>query len=247
MNSVFQVCKYGECGFKITGLELTNNEYLADETKTSLKTYPFSQSVTLNALTTIKFDGTETIDKYGIVLHEAQIDEATYETSSDGLYKITHIILPTQVWLTLAESLNALGIYTNIYYYNTTTSKFMKYSDSSTQEVSINEILEINATDTTTIVRTDKNTFCLCRLQQCYYDKIANLLNILPTCKNNNNQDIYIRDLIWMGINAIKYCIDLGQYYKAQEILEEISGCRGLCSITSTSTNSNYIGCGCNK
>ena len=51
MNSVFQVCKYGECGFKITGLELTNNEYLADETKTSLKTYPFSQSVTLNALT----------------------------------------------------------------------------------------------------------------------------------------------------------------------------------------------------
>ena len=105
MNSVFQVCKQGLCGFKITGLETANDEYLDDPTKTSLKTYPFIQSVTLNAITQLQFDGTTILDKYGVTLHNTPLDEATLDTSYDGLYMVTHIILPTQVWLNLAISL----------------------------------------------------------------------------------------------------------------------------------------------
>ena len=249
MNSVFQVCKQGLCGFKITGLETANDEYLDDPTKTSLKTYPFIQSVTLNAITQLQFDGTTILDKYGVTLHNTPLDETTLDTSYDGLYMVTHIILPTQVWLNLAISLNSLSVYTNIYYYDTTTSKFMKYLNQQASEVTIDEILGINVTDATTIVRSDKNTFCMCRLMACFYGKCKYLLVNLPAkCKRKEDeQSIYIRDLIWMGINAIKYSIDIGQYYQAQNILEQITGCNGLCNSASDSIKYTNYDCGCSK
>ena len=248
MNSLFTICKSGSCGVTITGIERESSQYLTDSTITSLKTYTFAQSVTVNAITHITFDGTETLDKYGVVLHSTNdiVDESTFETSMDGLYRVTHIILPNETWLALAISLNSLGIYTNIYYYNTTTSKFMKYSNNTSTEATIEEILGINATDATTIVKAEKNTFTMCRLKSCFYKYCRGLLDVLPIkCKSKDYENsIYTRDLIWMAINCIQYLLDQSQYYAAEELLEKVTGCNGLCKDSSPlPKTSNDCGC----
>ena len=69
MDSVFKICKKGACGITITGLERDNDEYLneADEITVSTRNYAYSQTVTLNAITSIKSSGDEVTQKYDVV------------------------------------------------------------------------------------------------------------------------------------------------------------------------------------
>lgn len=71
MDSVFKICKKGACGITITGLERDNDEYLneTDEITVSTRNYAYSQTVTLNAITSIKSSGDEVTQKYDIVEH----------------------------------------------------------------------------------------------------------------------------------------------------------------------------------
>jgi hypothetical protein len=251
MDSVFKVCKQGTCGISITGLENDNNEYLTDETTVSIRNYTFLQSATINAITSIKSDLTETLDTYGVVTHETGVvDESDFDMSTDGLYKVTHIILPTDTWLTLAISKNGISTYTLIYYYDTTAKVIKKYTSGVSTEVTIDELLEVNASDTTTIIRADKNTFCLCRLNQCFYKLCKALFSSLPSkCYNKldeNKSMIYNRDIIWMAINIIKYLIEQSQYYEAQRILEEVTQCGSICNNIIVDKNSGG-GCGCSN
>ncbi len=251
MDSVFKLCKQGTCGIAITGLERDNSEYLTDSTTVSIRNYTFLQSVTINAITSIKSDSTETLDTYGVVTHETDVvDESDFNFSTDGLYKVTHIILPTDAWLTSAIEKNGISTYTLIYYYDTTTKSIYKYLNSVKTVSSIEELLEVNASDTTTIIRADKNTFCLCRLNECFYKLCKALFSSLPAkCYNKideNKNMIYNRDLIWMAINIIKYLIEQSQYYEAQRILEEVTQCGSICSNIVVDKNSGG-GCGCSN
>lgn len=59
---------------------------------------------------------------------------------------------------------------------------------------------------------------------------------------------IYNRDIIWMAINVIKYLIELGQYYEAQRVLEDITQCGGICKDVMVDKNTiGGGGCGCNN
>lgn len=263
MDSIFNICKSGACGITITGLEKDNDEYLSEDTDIVISTrnYAYSHSVTIDAITSITSDGIETLKANEIVLHNTEgIDEATIEMPIDGLYEVTHIILPTEVWLqyVLDRDVTALTAYNLIYYYNTVSEVFMKYIDGISTEVTLTEILAVNAVPpvdvtekTSTIIRSDKNTFCTCYLNECFYTVCKNLLTILPnTCTNKLNDlklPIYNRDILWMALNVIKYLIELQQYFEAQRILENISQCSGLCSTTTLSTNGGGISCGCSS
>lgn len=177
----------------------------------------------------------------------------------DGLYEVTHIILPTDVWLkyVLERDKSALTAYNLIYYYDTQSQSFMKYVDEESVAVSVEEILEVNATPltdvkekTTTIIRGDKNTFCMCHLNECFYRLCKNLLGDLPGRCQNKLDDvkmlIYNRDIIWMGINVIKYLIELAQYYEAQRVLEDITQCGGICKDVDRVVEGGGS-CGCNN
>lgn len=263
MDSIFKITKSGVYGILVEGLEKDNGEYLDETTDVivSTRNYAFSHSVTINALTSIKADGTETFVSSDIVEHVVDcIDNSEFVFTIDGLYKVSHIILPTQVWLAYVKSKDATALqaYNLIYYYNTTDGKYYKYiDDTHISEVTLTEILAINAvapvliTDkTSTIIRTDKNTFSTCFLTDCFNNVCKNLLTTLPTTCKNKVDDlqslIFTRDLLWMSINVIKYCLDLQQLYEAQRYLEGVTYCN-TCPDYLSKTNSNSTGCGCNN
>lgn len=98
--------------------------------------------------------------------------------------------------------------------------------------VEIDELSERNA-EGTTIFEEVKNTFSICHLKECFNRICKDLLNKLcGTCNGATEYatDIYNRDIIWMALNVIKYCLELGQYYEAQRILEQVSSCGEICS-----------------
>lgn len=258
MDSIFKICKSGTCGLTISGLEKDNDEYLSEEDIIiSTRNYTYSQSMTLNILTSINYNGEETIQTYDIVEHNIDcIDESEVTMPIDGLYQITHIILPTNEWLqyVIENDKSALQAYNLIYYYDKTTKQFMKYINEQSVTTSIEEILEVNAIPpgdvyekTNTVIRGDKNTFCICHLNDCFYRLCDNLLNILPARCQNKIYDIqlqiYNRDIIWMAINVIKYLIEMSQYYEAQRILENITQCNNICKDTNVTLGGNNCGC----
>lgn len=251
MNSVYKVCKSGSCGVSIVGVERANGEYLEDTTTVSIRNYTFLQSITLNALTSVKADGTENLEIYGFVNHITDtVDESDFEMPIDGLYTISHIILPTNEWLTDAISKDCLTGYSIIYYYDTASKSLKKYVDNTKIDATIEELLAINSLSTSTIIRADKSTFCLCRLNNCFYNMSKNLLSQYQnTCYNKLDSlkyAIYLRDIVWMAINTIKYLIEGTQYYEAQSILEDITKCNGMCSNIITNVSSGGD-CGCNS
>lgn len=250
MDSIFKICKDGQFGLIITGLEKDNDEYLSDEELiVSTRNYSYLQTITLNVITSIQSSGDELMQSYDIVKHTIDcIDESNIKLQKDGLYQVTHIILPTNDWLqyVLERDKESLSAYNYIYYYDNDSDTFMKYTKDNSIKVDITEILEINSSSSnvTTIIRGDKNTFCMGYINQCFYQICKQILTTIPKCTNKLDiLQIHNRDILWMTINVIKYLIDLGQYYEAQRILENVMSCNNLCKVSSN--NSNSSGCGC--
>lgn len=260
MDSIFKICKKGACGITVSGLEKDNDEYLNEDGNIAVSTrnYAYSHSITINTLTSIQSNGDRTIQEVDVVKHDIDcIDESDMEMPIDGLYEISHIILPTNVWLdyVLARDPSALTAYNLIYFYHIGEANYYKYINASTIEaVTINEILAINAvppvnvTDkTSTIIRSDKNTFGMCYITDCFVKMCKALLEGLSKRCVDKTQEIsiYNRDLLWMAINVIKYQLELKQFYEAQRILEDITFCGGLCKNTKKGAKTN--GCGCSN
>jgi len=94
MDSVFKLTKSGTCGIIVDGLEHDNSEYL-ETNIVCTRNYTFAQSATLNAVTSIKYDGT-TKTEFAQVVEHLEIDSASFVLPQDGLYEIAHIIIPTE-------------------------------------------------------------------------------------------------------------------------------------------------------
>lgn len=255
MNSLFRISKIGTTGIQIDGLESDNSEYITPEgVWVSTRNYTYLHSATINTLISITADGVETFQQSKIIDHTSNpLDTTTFILSKDGLYGISHIILPNQTWLSyiLETEPTALANYSNIYYINTVTNKIYKYVNGTNTEISVEELLLVDYADPTvntlgtTVIRSDKNTFIMYYLNTCFNNACKNLLIQIPkTCINDDiKQQIFYRDTLWMAINVIKYCLDISQLYEAQRYLESITWCNSLNCSTTTNTFSN---CGCN-
>jgi len=108
----------------------------------------------------------------------------------------------------------ALDNYTNGVYFIGTEDKFYKYRHGTITEVPLEEILEINQ-EGTTLIKTSLHTFELCHLEECFFKLCMYLLENMPCtdpCFNDKakgfTSEILNRDIIWMALNAIKYCIE---------------------------------------
>lgn len=100
-----------------------------------------------------------------------------------------------------------LTAYNLIYYYNVSLNKFYKYAAGVHTEVLLSEIIAANYTwsgnvaeQTSTIIRSDKNTFIMYYLNECFAKITKELLLSLPnlscTDKSTYNQRIFNRDLL---------------------------------------------------
>ena len=262
MDSIFKICKNGACGITVTGLEKDNDEYLnEDNIIVSTRNYAYSQTVTLNALISIQASGDEIVKVTDVVEHVVDcIDESEIEMPIDGLYQVSHLIVPTNEWLSyvLDREPTALSVYDRVYIYDTTNEAFAKYVNSELVYVTTDEVLAINANPpvdvtekTSTIIRSDKNTFCMCYINECFYRLCKDLFNnMLGKCSNRLDDvktKIYNRDFIWMSINVIKYLIELKQFYEAQRVLEDVIQCGGICDrVLRDKPTIGGGGCGCN-
>lgn len=74
--------------------------------------------------------------------------------------------------------------------------------------------------------------FNLCNLKKCYFDFCQEFLDKYgyEHCSNINRNDLQKRDLIQIGINTIEYLVDQERYTEAQDVLDRIQGCNGLCN-----------------
>lgn len=251
MISIFNVCKLGTCGLQIQGLERESDQYL-DQEQVSFRNYTFEQTVTLNLITAIDSKENETFESYTVVPHiDIDIDEIT--VGKDGLKRVDHIIIPTKDWIDfiIERSPAALDQYSIIYFFD--NDSFYKYINGDIVNVPIEEILEVN-TETTTLIKSSSYVFPICHLEQCLFRLCLYLLENMP-CKDpcftdkikGFAQDILNRDIVWMAINAIQYAIEQQQLFRAQNILEQIQTCWGICKDLDNNKPINYSGCGCHS
>lgn len=247
MELYFKTCKYDTCGISITGLEKENQQYSVDSTK---DTYSYEDSVSLNVLVPVNKQGEDELpyDQYQIVEHTGE-DKSIFTFPKDGLFKIVHAIIPTKAWY------NEFGgtVSHNMYYYyrnpDQKEGKFYKQANGIIEEVTIQEVISVDwnsGSESTkcTIYKGVQYTFNICNTEQCLYSFSQDFLNKMCSNDCDSNTDVRNRDLVFMSVHILKYLIDLGRYFEAQELVEKLHSCTGVCKQIHKKI-SNGGGCGC--
>lgn len=249
MEAIFKICKNKACQIQVSGLERDSNQYL-EEDQVSFRNYTFEKSMTLNVVTAIDSKENETLESYSFVPH-TDIDIDFIEMKQDGFKQVDHFIIPTKEWLDYVLEFDPIALeqYSLIYYFD--NDKFYKYIQGNSIEVKVEEIIEVNSEETT-LIRATLHAFELCHLEQCLFKLGLYILDKVP-CNDpcvlekmkGYKADIFNRDIVWMALNVIKYCIEQQNFFKAQSILEQIETCWGICRDLGVKTDSTYSGCGC--
>lgn len=166
----------------------------------------------------------------------------------DGRFTLYYIVLPTKEWV--YNNLNIVNNYSQVYYIH--DNKVFQYKTNG--DIELNDysiLLELAKSPNIehNISITETEGFSIYYLQECYINLCKQIFSStrLSSCdkKNNLNEEFsYKRDLVWMGINVIKYMVDGHQLIEAQRIIEILHGCNGICN-NFNQTKSEYYGCGC--
>lgn len=252
MDSIFKISKLGEFGLLVEGLESDAGQYLSeDNVSVSHRAYRWDHSITINTLSLLNSEGTEDFQSYTVVDHlECCSDRQEIQLTKDGLYRISHIILPTRTWIDYATQIGeTFTLYNAIYYYD--SGKIYLWDGVEGTEVAFADFYRTAPSELNTIIRSDKNTFAMYYLNKCFSLLIKDMLKEVPKvgsdCQKCTSQDlsqkIKDRDLIWMFINVIKYSLETGQLYEAQRFLEKLNKCNSICGNNNIKTTYNNCGC----
>ena len=236
----------GSCSVVINDI----TEYIPEESTGTVKgKFKYSETVSVDILQYNKIQNPYYSNPI-YTRHSEENNQVKIPVSSDGWFNVIHVVLPSNEWF--ETELNkvkgsALDLYTTVYYSD--GNKVYKYVGGNSEEVSINEVLEINPINTT-VSKVSKNFVSICFLRKCYINLCQQIFNerSFSKCQSKNNIDselTYKRDLIWMAINVIKYLTECEQLYEVERIIEVIYGCNGLCS--SYDLSNNIDSCGCSK
>lgn len=177
------------------------------------------------------------------------VERVTYTCSldieKDGWFTLYGLIIPTKEWLQNNLSLATLE-YSNIFF--TDNQEIYKYVEDKGKKLSnLANLLEPNFKNAT-FFKEKSEQVSAWNLKNCYINLCKQIFNnrAFSPCWSRNSVDselVYKRDLAWMAINIIKYLSKCGQLIEAQRIIQNISGCNGLCSDSSNTSSSK--GCGC--
>lgn len=256
MDAIFKLSRSGLTDLVVTSLELDNDEYLDEnlDTLVSVRNYAYSHTVTINILSHISV-GDPKIKTHEVIKHfDGCVDESVFKMDVDGLFEVSHIILPNKKWYDYCVALgnnSGLENYKEIYIYDETVDKIMKKVSNEFEECSITDLLNAESSDkvlptdlVTTVIKCQKSTFNIYYIRKCHAEICSRVLNSkISTCKTNYQMgdDILKRDVLFMAISCLKFAIDTQQFYEAQRILENISNC-GLCNTQINSCNCNKYG-----
>lgn len=225
------------------------SQYLPEDSSGIVKgKFKFSDTVSIDILQHNKSQ--ESVYRNPVYSLHTSNDPIQIPVTFDGWFTVVHVVLPSKEWVNnelSKEEGSAIGLY-DIVYYSDGNSVY-KYIGGSTQETTIEEILEINPINTT-ISKTQKDYVSICFLRKCYINLCQQIFNSrgFSRCWDRNKIDsdlIYRRDLVWMAINVIKYLTECEQLAEVERIIETINGCNGLC--VSSDVTSKTSGCGCYK
>lgn len=218
MNINFNIFKYDYNTICITG----HDQYILtyDWDNYVLGDYIYSDTITLNILTSLDSNGNENIYNYYINEHNNSEDSILIDIPKDGLYKITHIIIPTKQWFEKYSNNNY--DYNNIYYYDNGN-----IFDLNNKIVNINDILKEK--ETTSVWFDSKLIFSSNNIRDCFYKHANEFLKEYCSNKKCFKDNFKIFDVIWIGMHVIKYLLDLNRFFEAQYILEKLTKCSGIC------------------
>lgn len=239
MKPIFKLNKLSNCFLEVLGQENLNELYTEN--------FLYTDCITLNLLIQVNSKEKETLVDSAISTHyfEGELpseDITVLSIPSDGLYKVLHILIPTleKINDNLAELTEN---YQTIYGYSNGKIYRVRANNTIQEIPNLNELLTLNFDETVYSFCEDVYTFSLCRLKKCFYQRVGKILDNLCTDKCAK-EDVFERDLIWMALNAIQYCLDIGNFFEAQRILEKVTTCNGICTdavVTPGKTND----CGC--
>ncbi len=208
------------------------------EVVTSYDSYKYSESATLNTIIKVNIEDVKLID---VLLndHSEDLDSCTFKVKKDGYYVVDHIIIPNMKWYE-----NASDEYKEYYetIYVTDGEKVYKEVEGKLEQCTVREVLERNV-EGTTIKKCKVDVFFTGNLQQCYINYCKKLFDaLLNKClSDDQSQDIYARDFIWMTLNIIDYLIGFKQFMEAERILSMFRTCGGFCG----NFEPKRISCGC--
>lgn len=226
-----------------------NSEYLPESYVGTVKNrFKYSDTVSIDVLQHNKVQ--ETVYRDPTYTPHDKNEFVQIPVKFDGWFTVNHIVLPSATWFEnekLKTEGSALGLYDIVYFSD--GNNVYKYINNNVTRTTINEVLEINPTNTT-ISKTDKDYVSICFLRKCYINLCKQIFNDrgFSSCWNKNSVDselVYKRDLAWMAINVIKYLTECEQLNEVERIIEALQGCNGLC--TPSNVTSKTSGCGCSK
>lgn len=258
MEAVFKICKLPKKNtIQIVGLEQDNDAYLKPGNVTiSKRQYLYTETATINIVRSVTLDG-EGTPKAMVIEHpeDSVLDSCDMSLEKDGMYTVSHIILPTMKWLlrVLETSRESINLYSVICIYDELSDDIYLYNKDKNilDLITVEDLLQLpyevnNMVDPApSIIRLDKNTFVMDSLIDCHvhYCNLILQSEMIRCGRVINSQNKYIRDVLWCAINVIKYHLSFNNIYEAQRILERISNCTELCKVDNYTSNSSSCGC----
>lgn len=234
MKAIFQLQHHANCKLKVVGVEQLYNTYDG--------IFTYDNSVTINVIQSVDLDEHKKLYDYKENDHTTG-DCSTFKINEDGLYLITHLILPKKESLGNIEKLAE-----NNFIYAYDNGSIVRYISEKKiwESINIEQLLELNITEYHTIAYCQDYAFSICKLKECFYNLIKNLLGKFcgaDKCQTDKHKDlVYKRDILWMAINVIDYLLDEERYYEALQMLINITDCTGFCH---SGDNNGSSGCGC--
>lgn len=206
--------------------------------------FRYSDTVTLDIVTWERSDGPRLVAIVYTTHDRGKLNEVLLNIGQDGLFKVTHIILPTVDWYLKEneQQYNDLKKYKNIY----VSDGKRVYKNVNNELIEIDPVsLTVNIdTHKTTLVKSQENFFSTCYLWKCYINLCKQLINDIEKNKNyfggrslkkyyklNDEQKdlIYKRDFVWITINVLNYLLEDCRLEEAEEILEDAESCKSFC------------------
>ena len=251
MDIQFRICQ--DCN----GVLTITDETSYPNSEEFFRDFKYEDTLTINIVTLEEVDNPQLV-AVTYSTHTTQLDEISIPLSKDGLYNITHLIVPTLEWYKKQreQKFNKLSKFKEIFISD--GKNLYQVIDGQYEMVDpLSLITQVNL-DATTIHKKQEITFLTCFLWKCYINLALEALNELISKSNGNkiqkcgNEDkdiIFKRDFVWSTIQVINYLIDACKLEEAQKILEEVVSCNGFCFSNSQSSLrvNNKQSCGCHQ
>lgn len=228
--------------FRLDIRETFNGDLMIKELRNPDFSLPLSDCV---SVTTVIKKTTASEDFVKGFVHEHQNSDVInrFKIKYDGRYVVTHAVIPTEKWV--LENQESIAQYSPILFFK--DGNIYRYGEAEPIDPMT---LDEESLASSNVQIEQKDVFVLFNLWQCYLNYCKKLFE--GECSQDSNCDngcddelTKNRNLLWIFLNAIQYCMKLGMPDKAQELLENISGgCNTLCSNEMFSKDYN---CGCGK